>query len=115
MPSEKYLSGFTAEEIKRVDKEVAKNVRWIALIMATQGLLIRGTNQPVGLLAARIRQLSLIGYTPIIVSLRRFDRVRRDRAETKRRIFVIEDKLQTYFVNIIRVEIKDQFCHYYLA
>lgn len=68
MPSEKYLSEFPKEEIKRVDKEDTMDVRWIALVMASYGVLIQDTNKPVGLLAARIRQLSKIGYTPIMVS-----------------------------------------------
>lgn len=52
----------------RVDKETSRNVRWIALVMAPCGLLIRNTNFPAGMLAAKLRQLPLVGYTPIMVS-----------------------------------------------
>lgn len=52
----------------RVDKETSKNVRWIALVMAPHGLLIRNNNLPTGILAAKLKQLSIIGYTPIMVS-----------------------------------------------
>lgn len=68
VPSEKYLSQFHSDEIIRVDKETSKNIRWIALVMAPHGLLIKNKNLPVGMLAAKIRQLSIIGYTPIMIS-----------------------------------------------
>jgi len=65
---EGFLSQFKQGEFKRVNQENSKNVRWIALVLAHPGLLIRNKNLPTGLLAAKIRQLSIIGYTPIMVS-----------------------------------------------
>ncbi|XP_012223331.1 FAST kinase domain-containing protein 5, mitochondrial [Linepithema humile] len=67
VPSEEFISQFKQGEFKRVDKD-SKNVRWIALVLASQSLLIRNTNLPIGLLVAKMRQLSIIGYTPIMVS-----------------------------------------------
>lgn len=79
VPSEKFLSSFSPEEIKYVDKKkTANNVKWVALVMASYGLVIRSTNLPIGLLAARIRQLSIIGYTPVVVSLMEEDNKRLD-------------------------------------
>jgi len=70
MPSEKYLSQFEEIDIKRVDKENSNNVRWIALVIGHPGLLIRNCrNIPTGALATKMRQLSIIGYKPIMVSL----------------------------------------------
>ncbi|XP_014484768.1 PREDICTED: uncharacterized protein LOC106749627 [Dinoponera quadriceps] len=68
-----YMSKFEPGEIKRISEEDRKNIRWIVLIMGYQGVLIKHTNEtvtrlPIGLLAARIRQLAKIGYTPILVS-----------------------------------------------
>ncbi|KAL6438043.1 hypothetical protein ACFW04_004361 [Cataglyphis niger] len=68
VPSEEFLSQFQSSEIMRVDKETSKNVRWIALVMASHGLLIRNNNLPTGMLAAKLKQLSIIGYTPIMIS-----------------------------------------------
>ncbi|XP_033211557.1 FAST kinase domain-containing protein 5, mitochondrial-like isoform X2 [Belonocnema kinseyi] len=52
--------------IKRVPEEF-KNRKWIAIIFATETLLIRGTNQFTGNLCAKIRQLKKVGYVPIVV------------------------------------------------
>lgn len=68
VPSEKYLSQFPSSEIIHVNEKASENVRWIALVMAPHGLLIRNNNLPTGLLAAKLRQLPIIGYTPIMVS-----------------------------------------------
>lgn len=67
LPSKEFLSQYQTCEIMRVDKEISKNVRWIALVMAPHGLLIRNTNLPTGMLATKLRQLSIIGYTPIMI------------------------------------------------
>lgn len=72
VPSEKFLSQFESSDIKRVDKN-SGNVRWIALIMGHHGLLVRNYNILTGSLAAKIRQLSIIGYTPIMVSFWEID------------------------------------------
>ncbi|KAG5317022.1 FAKD5 protein, partial [Acromyrmex heyeri] len=70
MPSEKYLSQFEEIDIKRVNKENSNNVRWIALVMGHPGLLIRNRrNRPTGALATKMKQLSIIGYKPVMVSL----------------------------------------------
>lgn len=68
VPSEKFLSQFLPSEIIRVDEKASENVRWIALVIAPHGLLIRNNNLPTGPLAAKLRQLSVIGYTPVMVS-----------------------------------------------
>ncbi|KMQ93667.1 fast kinase domain-containing protein 5 [Lasius niger] len=68
VPSKEFLSQFQESEIMRVDKETSRNVRWIALVMAPCGLLIRNTNFPAGMLAVKLRQLPLVGYTPIMIS-----------------------------------------------
>lgn len=68
VPSEKFPSQFHSSEIRRVDKETSKNVRWIVLVMAPHGLLMRNNELPTGLLAVKLRQLSIIGYTPIMIS-----------------------------------------------
>lgn len=68
VPLEEFLSQFQTSEIMRVDKETSKNVRWIALVMAPHGLLMRNNDLPTGMLAAKLRQLSIIGYTPIMIS-----------------------------------------------
>ncbi|XP_012063545.1 PREDICTED: FAST kinase domain-containing protein 5, partial [Atta cephalotes] len=67
MPSEKYLSQFEEIDIKRVKN--LNNVRWIALVIGHPGLLIRNyRNKPTGALATKMRQLSIIGYKPIMIS-----------------------------------------------
>jgi len=66
VPSEKYLSQFESSDIKRVEN--SNNIRWIALIIGHHGLLIRNCHKFTGPLAAKMRQLSIIGYTPIVVS-----------------------------------------------
>lgn len=67
--SEKYLSQFEDIDIKRVDKENSNNVRWIALVIGHSGLLLRNCrNRPTGALAAKMRQLSIIGYEPVMIS-----------------------------------------------
>ncbi|KAL6259176.1 hypothetical protein P5V15_009097 [Pogonomyrmex californicus] len=71
VPSEKFFSQFEVNAIKRVDKENSNN-RWIALVMAAHGQLIRNCQKtnyqiPTGALAAKLRQLSIIGYTPIMI------------------------------------------------
>ncbi|KYN06823.1 PREDICTED: FAST kinase domain-containing protein 5, mitochondrial [Cyphomyrmex costatus] len=69
VPSKEYLSQFEEVDIKRVDKENSNNVRWIALILGHPGLLIRNCrDKPTGALAAKMRQLSIIGYMPVMVS-----------------------------------------------
>ncbi|EFN63850.1 FAST kinase domain-containing protein 5 [Camponotus floridanus] len=68
VPSEKYLSQFPSSDIIHVNEKAPENVRWIALVMAPHGLLIRNNNLPTGLLAAKLRQLPIIGYTPIMIS-----------------------------------------------
>lgn len=68
VPIKDHLSKFEKGEIKWIDKEDLKNTRWIALIIGYHGVVIRGTNLPIGLLASKIRQLAKIGYTPAMVS-----------------------------------------------
>lgn len=68
MPSEKFLSQFESSDIKYPNKENSNDIRWIAVVIAHHGLLIRNYHTPTGPLAAKIRQLSAIGYTPIMVS-----------------------------------------------
>lgn len=68
VPSEKLLHSFGPNEFKRVDKETEKNTKWIALVIASHNLVIRDTELPVGILAMKLRQLSIIGYTPVMVS-----------------------------------------------
>lgn len=41
--------------------------------MGHHGLLIRNSSAPIGMLAAKLRQLSIIGYTPIVVSFVEID------------------------------------------
>ncbi|XP_025163347.1 uncharacterized protein LOC105183367 isoform X2 [Harpegnathos saltator] len=67
VPVKDYLAKFETGEIKWVDKN-QENIRWIALIMGHHGVLIKDTNLPVGLLAAKMRQLVKIGYIPVVVS-----------------------------------------------
>ena len=54
--------------IKRVPEEF-KNQKWIAMILATETLLIRGTNEFSGNLSAKIRHLEKVGYVPVVVSI----------------------------------------------
>lgn len=68
MPSEKFLSQFKSSDIKYADKENSNDIRWIAVVIAHHGLLIRNCHTPTGSLAAKMRQLSAIGYTPVMVS-----------------------------------------------
>ncbi|TGZ49278.1 uncharacterized protein [Temnothorax longispinosus] len=67
VPSETYWSQFESSDIKYVNKQNS-NIRWIALVMGHHGLLIRNCLTPTGSLAAKMRQLSKIGYTPIMIS-----------------------------------------------
>lgn len=62
-------------DIKWMGKEDQRNIRWIALVMAYHGVLIKGTEQPTGLLATKIRQLIKIGYTPMMVSFVCIERI----------------------------------------
>ncbi|KAL0102099.1 hypothetical protein PUN28_018564 [Cardiocondyla obscurior] len=68
VPSSNFLSQFESSDIKRVDKENLNNFRWVALVIGHSGLLIRRYNTPTGSLASKIRQLAIIGYTPIMIS-----------------------------------------------
>ncbi|XP_012530877.1 uncharacterized protein LOC105833583 [Monomorium pharaonis] len=67
VPSEKFLSQFESSDIKPVNEETSNKVRWIALVIGHHGLLIRNFSSPTGPLAAKLRQLSIIGYTPIMI------------------------------------------------
>lgn len=69
VPNKNYPTIRKEGDIKWMGKEDEKNIRWIALIMAYHGVLIKDTNLPTGLFNAKIRQLTKIGYTPIMVSL----------------------------------------------
>lgn len=70
VPSEHFLSQFEPNEIKYVNKEKSNNVKWIVLVIGHHGLIIRNLRGsfPTGPLAAKMRQLSIIGYTPIMIS-----------------------------------------------
>ncbi|XP_032677361.1 uncharacterized protein LOC116846978 [Odontomachus brunneus] len=68
LPIKDHLSKFKKGEIKWIHKEDLKNTRLIALIVGYYGVVIRDTSLPIGILAAKIRQLGKIGYTPAMVS-----------------------------------------------
>ncbi|EZA53791.1 hypothetical protein DMN91_012094 [Ooceraea biroi] len=68
MPLEEFLSQFNQGDIIHIDETNSKDLRWIALVLAHPGLLTRNTNLPVGHLAAKLRQLPKIGFTPILMS-----------------------------------------------
>lgn len=53
--------------IKYIPDE-AKHLKWLALLLATQNQIIKGTDKYVGPLNTKFRQLEKIGYAPIIVS-----------------------------------------------
>lgn len=68
VPTSEFLSQFAPSDIKRVDQEEWNDVRWIALVIGHPLLLLRQSNLPTGPLAAKIRQLSKIGYTPLLIT-----------------------------------------------
>ncbi|XP_015178803.1 PREDICTED: uncharacterized protein LOC107067647 [Polistes dominula] len=62
------LSKKSETDIKRVDDTFPENIKWLIFVVFHYKHTIRETNSPTGILMAKLRQLKLIGYTPIVVS-----------------------------------------------
>lgn len=95
VPVKDHLSKYEKKEIKWMRKEDLNNNKLIALIMGHHGVLINGTNLPIGHLASKMRQLVKIGYKPIMVSFikklllrKRFDCLKNNSVKIQSIIFV---------------------------
>nr|XP_050850124.1 FAST kinase domain-containing protein 5, mitochondrial isoform X1 [Vespula vulgaris] len=66
--AESILSKIPDINIKRIDDTFPKNVKWIVLVVVHYKHTIRETNEPTGIIVAKLRQLKHIGYTPILIT-----------------------------------------------
>lgn len=66
--AESILSKIPDIKIKRIDDTFPKNVKWIVLVVVHYKHTIRETNEPTGIIVAKLRQLKHIGYTPILIT-----------------------------------------------
>ncbi|KAK2581967.1 hypothetical protein KPH14_002407 [Odynerus spinipes] len=66
--AEPILSQLCEFTIKRVDDTFPENVKWIAFVIIHYNHRIKGTNEPIGIIKAKVRQLKRIGYSPILIT-----------------------------------------------
>lgn len=64
---EPILSAIKPGLVKAVPQE-ARKYKWLVLILCSRNILMKGTNEPSGILSTKCRQLKSLGYTPIVVS-----------------------------------------------
>lgn len=66
---EQFLSQYPKGMVKRIPEE-AKNYKWLSLIETNSYQLSKDSEECSGILAVRCRQLSILGYKPVVLSHR---------------------------------------------